>query len=1055
MRSNSEDGNVVGQSSKSQSPQVISTISVPVFSDTPTADDAVSVRSRAENNYPALEDKLSSVNTKNGKEYWRSLEELADTPEFEDYLHREFPEQASEWYDPVSRRNFMKVMGASFALMGLNACTRQPREEIVPYVQQPESIVPGRPLYYATAMPMNGVGLGLLVRSNEGRPTKIEGNPMHPTSMGGTDVYSQASILGLYDPDRSRTVTQLGDIRSWSGFVADFRGHLGQQDAKQGAGLRILTENITSPTLANQIMQILAKYPKAKWHQYEPAFKSGAVVGAQQAAGNGNAIYNFEKAERILSIDADFLSGGAAGVRHSRDFAKSRKVEETQNKMSRLYAIESTPTNTGAGSDHRLPVKPSEIDNITRAIAQGLGVANANAGQLKADHAKFVAAAVKDLQEHAGRSIIVAGDYQPWHIHAMVHAMNQALGNIGATITMGQQLYAYPVDNNASLADLVNDLNSDAVDMLLIVGANPVYSAPVDLNFKEALKKAKWRAHHGLYRDETAEYCQWHVPATHYLEQWGDIKAHDGSVSIIQPLIAPLYNNKSEYEFFAAFAENPSETGYNIVRGYWQSKIGGNFEQSWKRAVHDGVLHDAPATLVTAATGGVTMQYPAPQAAGEGIELLFRPDPTVYDGRYANNGWLQELPKPLTKLTWDNAALMSPATAKRLGIVNTMGAKGGDYLSDIVEITYQDRKLKAPVWIMPGQPDDVVTLHMGYGRHRAGRVAEGAGFNANVLRTIASPFFGVGAQIRKTGDTVALAVTQTHSNMEGRDIVRSATLADYIKNPKVHSQGVHEFSKEISLYPEFNYDNGFKWGMSIDLNSCTGCSACVVACVSENNIPVVGREQIQRSREMHWLRIDRYFSGEVENPETVFQPLLCQQCEKAPCEVVCPVGATVHSAEGLNDMVYNRCIGTRYCSHNCPYKVRRFNFLLFQDFTTPELKMTRNPEVTVRSRGVMEKCTYCVQRIQSGKFEAEKENRRVRDGEIQTACQSACPADAIVFGDLNDPSSRVSKLKQDPRNYTLLAELNTQPRTTYLAALKNVNPELAVAPAHAEAHGGH
>jgi molybdopterin-containing oxidoreductase family iron-sulfur binding subunit len=1027
---------------------VISTITVPVIPDPNSPD--VAVRSRAENAYPALEEKLSSVNATSGKQYWRSLEELADTPEFEDYLHREFPEQASEWYDPVTRRNFMKVMGASFALMGLNACTRQPREEIVPYVQQPESLVPNRPLYYATSMPMHGVGLGLLVRSNEGRPTKIEGNPLHPSSLGGTDVFSQASVLGLYDPDRSRTVSYLGEIRSWSGFVTELKSQVAAQGSKNGAGLRILTENITSPTLANQILQILAKYPQAKWHQYEPAFKSGAV-----AAGGGNAVYHFDKADRVLSLDADFLGCGAESVRYSKDFSKTRKVEDTGNKMSRLYVVECTPTITGATADHRLPAKPSEIDTITRAIAQGLGVANANAGNLKADHAKFVNAVVADLKENAGRSIVVAGDYQPWHIHAMAAAMNQALGNVGTTVTMTAPLYAYPVDNNASLADLVKDLNAGTVDTLLIMGANPVYSAPADLNFKEAIKKAKWRAHHGLYRDETAEYCQWHVPATHYLETWGDIKAHDGSVSLIQPLIAPLYNNKSEYEFIGAFAENPNETGYNIVRGFWQSKISGNFEQAWRKAVHDGVLAGVtlPATSTPAAVS--TAQLPAPQAAVEGIELVFRPDPAIHDGRYANNGWLQELPKPLTKLTWDNAVLISPNTAKRLGLGNQMGAKGGNYGADVIEITYQDRKLNAPIWIMPGQPDDVLTLHMGYGRHRAGRVAEGAGFNANLIRTIGSPFSGSGVQVRKTGDSVQLAVTQTHSNMEGRDIVRSASLADYIKNQNVHKEGTHEFAKEISLYPEYDYSKGHKWGMAIDLNSCTGCSACVVACVSENNIPVVGREQVQRSREMQWIRIDRYFTGEVENPETVFQPLLCQQCEKAPCEVVCPVGATVHSAEGLNDMVYNRCIGTRYCSHNCPYKVRRFNFLLFQDFTTPEMKMVRNPEVTVRSRGVMEKCTYCVQRIQNGKYEAEKENRPLRDGEIQSACQSACPADAITFGDLNDKNSRVSKLKSDPRNYALLAELNTQPRTTYLAALKNVNPELAAAPAHADAHGGH
>lgn len=1014
-----------------------------------TAKESSVVLSRAEHSYPELERKVASLNASQGKQYWKSLDELADTKEFEDYLQREFPEQASEWYDPVSRRNFLKVMGASFALMGLNACTRQPREEIIPYVQQPEAIVPGKPLYFATSMPMHGVGLGVLARSNEGRPTKIEGNPDHPASMGGTDIFAQASILSLYDPDRSKTITYLGEIRSWEGFVADLNQQLGAQGAKQGAGLRILTENVSSPSLGEQILQLIAKYPKAKWHQYEPAFGSSAIA-ASQAGGAGNSVYHFDKAERILALDADFLSNGPAAVRYARDFAKGRKVEETGNKMSRLYAIECTATNTGAAADHRLAVKPSELDNISRAIAQGLGVSGANPGSLKPEHATFVNAVVKDLRSHAGRSVVVPGEYQPWHLHVLAAQINQALGNVGATVTTGGSLFSYPVDNYASLADLVKDMNAGVVETLVIVRTNPVYSAPADLNFKEALKKVKWRAHFGTHRDETAEYCQWHVPATHYLEMWGDVKAHDGTVSLIQPLVAPLHNGKSEYELFASFGGNTSETGYNVVRNYWKTKLQGEFESGWRKAVHDGWLSVAAASTAAPASTSGAPTIPA-AVPGSGIELIFRPDPTMLDGRFANNGWLQELPKPMTKLTWDNAALISPATADRLGLSNKMGAKGGDYNADVIEISANGKKIEIPAWIQPGQPDDVITLHLGYGRHRSGRVGDGTGFDVNALRTVASPFWANDAKVRATGETYALALTQTHHSMEGRDIVRTASLDSYLNDQNVHSKGAHIFPRELTLYPEYKYD-GYKWGMAIDLNSCTGCSACVVACVAENNIPVVGKEQVQRSREMHWLRIDRYYSGDVHAPETVFQPVLCQQCENAPCEVVCPVAATSHSAEGLNDMVYNRCIGTRYCSHNCPYKVRRFNFLLFQDWNTPEYKLARNPEVTVRSRGVMEKCTFCVQRIMNGKIEAEKENRKVRDGEIQTACQSACPAEAITFGDLNDPNSKVVRLKQDPRNYELLHELNTRPRNTYLAALKNINPELAPAAPAAEAH---
>jgi len=598
----------------------------------------------------------------------------------------------------------------------------------------------------------------------------------------------------------------------------------------------------------------------------------------------------------------------------------------------------------------------------------------------------------------------------------------------------------------------VRDIEAGQVDMLVILGGNPVYTAPADLNFAESLKKVRLRVHLGLYEDETAELCQWHVPEAHYLESWSDVRAFDGTISIIQPLIAPLYNGRTAHELLAAFSDQPERTSYEIVRGYWMGMRGqgdsAEFEKFWRRSLHDGLIADSALPAKNAALRAdwqtrvvEASSKPATTSDTASFEINFRPDPTVFDGQFANNGWLQELPKPLSKLTWDNAALISRATAERLGLKNEVNGLSGEIIADQIEIEYEGRRLVAPVWITPGQPDDSVTLHLGYGRSKAGRIGSGAGFNANAIRASGAPWFASGAQVRKTDDTSRLAVTQLHYLIEGRDILRSGSLERYKEHPSLapeHPGGEH---KDLSLYEPHAY-NGYAWGMTIDLNSCIGCNACVVACQSENNIPVVGKEQVLRGREMHWLRVDSYFKGDDANPETHFQPVPCMHCENAPCEVVCPVAATVHSAEGLNDMVYNRCVGTRYCSNNCPYKVRRFNFFLYQDWDTPTFQMMRNPDVTVRSRGVMEKCTYCVQRIQRAKITAEKENRPVRDGEIVTACEAVCPTRAITFGNVNDPESRVSKLKGEPRNYGLLAELNTKPRTTYLGAVRNRNREL-------------
>ncbi|MGA9995106.1 MAG: TAT-variant-translocated molybdopterin oxidoreductase [Pyrinomonadaceae bacterium] len=1039
-------------------------------------------------NFALMRDRILAE--QNGKEYWRSLEELADTEEFREFISREYPHQAEEWDDDFSRRTFIKLMGASLALAGLSGCVYQPPEKIVPYVRQPEESVPGKALFFATAMQIGGIATGLLAKSNEGRPTKLEGNPDHPDSQGATDVWAQASILTLYDPDRSQTLSYREEIRPWSTFLGEMRSALEQMKATSGAGLRILTETVSSPTMAAQLKSILTAFPSARWHQYEPASRNNAYNGALTAFGQAvNTIYRFENADRILSIDSDFLSCGPGNLRNAREFARKRRVEDNHGEMNRLYAVECTPTNTGAKADHRLSIRPSEVESFTRALAQMLGV---NTGGQPAtlqsgERTKWIDAVARDLKAHAGASLVIVGDEQSPAVHALGHAINAALGNVGKTVIYTDPVEANPVDQTQSLRELVGDLNNGTVELLVIIGGNPVYNAPADLSFEQAMQKAKTRVHLSLYKDETSELCHWHIPEAHYLESWGDARAFDGTVSIVQPLIEPLYgDNKTANELLAVFTDQYDQKPYDMLRNFWTgaggqglgvgrnatapnpassnqtSDASADTEQQWRKWVHDGII---PNTALPQKTVALKSDWsnqpltPNPQSpTPNALEIVFRTDPTIHDGRFANNGWLQELPKPLTKLTWDNAAMLSLNTAQRLGVTTEIGRKGGDHYVDVVYLNYKGRMVAAPIWILPGQPDDVVTVHLGYGRALAGRVGgdrnRTVGFNAYKIRTSDAPWSGEGLTLTKAGQRYQMATTQLHFNMEGRDIVRSYTLEqmeEKLHNPE-HERAEREKEekelKDASLYPQYDYKNqgfGYAWGMAIDNASCVGCNACVVACQSENNIPIVGKEQIVRSREMQWLRIDTYYKGDdANNPEeTHFMPVPCMHCENAPCEPVCPVHATVHSAEGTNDMVYNRCVGTRYCSNNCPYKVRRFNFLLYQDWDTPTYKLMRNPEVSVRSRGVMEKCTYCIQRIQWAKIESEKEGRTVRDGEIVTACQAVCPTEAIVFGNINDPNSKVSKLKEKERHYALLAELNTQPRTTYLAGLRNPNPELS------------
>jgi molybdopterin-containing oxidoreductase family iron-sulfur binding subunit len=999
-----------------------------------------------------------------GPRYWRSVDELANTPEFQAAVEREFPGSPHGWGDEVSRRGFLKFMGASAALAGLAGCTKQPDEPIYPYIKQPEDLILGKPNYFATAFPFVTGAVPLLVKSDQYRPIKIDGNPEHPYNQGSSDPFTQAALLDLYDPDRSQHVTYRGENREWAEFAVEFRNKV--ISTKDGTGIYFLSETITSPTLARQWREVQAKFPKAKLVQYDPA-----VAGTVLERGFYFQ-YALTNADVIVSLDADFLSGAAYPGFHKfvREYAERRKDPK---KLNRLYTIESTPTTTGLKAEHRLGLRASEILAFVANLAAAVGVPGVKSSSYgwKTDQRRFLAALTRDLKKHTGKSVVVPGLYQDPLVWSLALSINNTLGNVGKTAFVSSDAMSpLASDQNADLKALVSDLNAGKVDWLVILNANPIYNAFTDLNFAAAFEKAKMTAHLGTHVDETGQNVQWHIPAAHFLESWSDARAYDGTVSIVQPMIDPLYGGKTAHHFLQALLDETGLSPYEAVRETWKSTIKGDFETGWRKALHAGWIEGTAFDMDGAykdSEGGVG-KIPAPSPK-ESLEIIFRPDPNVYDGRWANVGWLQELPKPVTNLSWDNAALVSGATLTKYGLEE----------ADIVELTVEGRKVNAPVIVAPGHPDDSVTVHLGYGR-QTGRVAGGAGFNAYLIRTSDKPFYAVGT-MRKLEGKWGVAVIKSHFRDErsarfspdGKDhsktnnsleadealgergIIRTATLSEYKANPGFANEGeTHpKTDKSNTLFPNWEYKEN-AWGMSIDMNSCTGCNACIVGCYAENNIPVVGKQQVRIGRNMQWLRIDTYFEGDLAAPRAHFQPMACQHCENAPCEQVCPVGATVHTPEGLNAMVYNRCVGTRYCSNNCPYKVRRFNFLLYSDFETESLKLMRNPDVTVRSRGVMEKCTYCVQRISAAKIEADKENRAIRDGEIVTACQQACPAQAISFGNINDKQSKVAKLQADERSYQVLADLNTRPRTKYVAAVTNPNPELEEGPVeHGAAKG--
>jgi MoCo/4Fe-4S cofactor protein with predicted Tat translocation signal len=956
----------------------------------------------------------------NPPRYWRSLAELADTPEFQRWREAEFPEGFSDAESEIHRRDFLRLMGASLALAGFGACTKQPIEKIVPYVKQPEEMIPGKPLSFATATTFAGYGQGLTVRSNEGRPTKIEGNRDHPASLGATTIWAQADLLDLYDPDRAQSITNRGQISTWGVFLQQLNDQLVRQTKVAGSGLRVLAQSTTSPTLLAQLQALLKKFPQAKIHSWDP-LTSGSLGSETR--------YDLTRANVIVALDSDFFYLHPFALGYARDFASGRRLTgPAAAQMNRLYVAEPTPTVTGSNADHRLSVAARNVITLARALAEQISGRN-GWSDAPFEIAKWIDAAVQDLRTNRGRSLVVAGETQPAEVHDIVREINAALGNVSTTVSRPSSAAA--PDELDSLWELVSEMNAGAVELLIMLGGNPVYDAPVDFEFARALAQVKLRIHHSLHANETSRLSHWLIPATHFLESWSDVRSIDGTVSIVQPLIEPLYAGISAHEFVEAVVQQPVRSAYEIVRGHWQgSSVDPEFAMRWRKALSDGRFE---------AIGGDDFQSPVPAAAAgrrspslntDGsvhLELVFRPDPNVLDGRYTNNGWLQELPRPFTKLTWDNAALVSPKLADREKLEN----------GDVVELGFRGRSLRAPIWIMPGQAENSVTLHLGYGRTAAGGVGNNVGCNAYALRTSDALWHGDGLTIRKTGEKHEFASAQQHHSMEGRDILREGTVADFIASGTLSHQP-EPLPNETLLNPDEFENNGYAWGMVIDLNACIGCSACTIACQAENNIPVVGKAQVARGREMHWIRVDTYHAGSASAPEFSHQPVPCMHCEHAPCELVCPVGATVHDNEGLNLQVYNRCVGTRYCSNNCPYKVRRFNFLELNGHLSPVEKLGKNPDVTVRSRGVMEKCTYCVQRINAARYAAELDNdRRIRDGEIIPACAQVCPTEAIVFGDIHNPRSRVSKLRSSPLNYHMLAELNTRPRTSYLAKLRN------------------
>lgn len=1002
--------------------------------------------------------------------YWKSLNELAQNKEYQKYVEREFPENATEMTDQVSRRSFLRVMGASIALAGFASC-RKPVQKILPYSRMPEDMVLGEPLFYATAMPFQDAVTGLLVETVEGRPRKIEGNEEHPSSHGGTNIYHQAAILSLYDPDRARSPIRDGQTTT----VADFVLFANEHFADRNQPILFIDEANSSPTYHRLKEQILEQFPNAEWVTFEPFSDSNAIEGTQIAFNRRlRTIPHFDQANIIVSFDDDFISphGNKNSVENIYQISQSRNVSSPEEEMCRIYSVESNFTNTGAIADHRLHVKTSEIPSFIYALAARL---SGNVNGLSAfqgvsnkfsDH-EWMDILAADLLNNPGNSVLSVGSQHDPAVHAAVAAINAALGNEGSTVTYHEVPFHADRDENEAFQNAISDLQAGNYSTAVLIGTNLAYTAPSNLNIPQALENVGTAIHLSDYVTETSRLCNWHVNRAHFLESWGDGLSYSGQRSIIQPQIQPLFGGISEIEFLSVIGAGDEPNGYDLVRETWQDLIPGNFEQQWEQILHDGLDPNSGFETASVSLSGnfsSAIQEAVSAEPVDGIEISIKPDNTLFDGRFANNSWLQELPDPMTKITWDNVALMSPATAVSLGLDPERSFSSDEV--PMVRITANDVTIEIAAWVQPGHADDSITLTTGYGRENIGRVADGVGVNVNPLRTTENMFFQA-AQVEVTGAMYTIACTQDHQSLEGRDMIRAATLDEYRENPdfadfeSIHGYEIPGLEEAVeteenpkgpvSLFDEqYGPDYEPQWGMAIDLNSCFGCGVCTIACQAENNIPVVGKREVARRRIMHWIRTDRYYSGDEENPEVYHQPVPCMHCELAPCEQVCPVAATTHSPDGMNQMTYNRCIGTRYCANNCPFKVRRFNFFNYsKEYLTtgddPEIiQMAMNPDVTVRFRGVMEKCTYCVQRVNKAKIESkiERGTPRPKDGAVQTACQQACPSNAITFGDITDPNSVVSQQKGNNRNYVMLQELNVRPRTSYLAKLSNPNPEL-------------
>lgn len=988
---------------------------------------------------------MSLVQISNAKQKRMPLDQLGQTPEFQAWAGGQKPAEVPE-LDSSNRRDILKIMAAGAGLAGLVSC-RRPQQNIVSFSKGVEDLIPGKPLFYNTIFNLGGVAQGLRIEANDGRPTKVEGNPVHPTSKGGANSYSQASVLNLYDPDRCTYVMKDHAPSSWEAFGTFAKDHFSKLG--EGEGLAFVVERNAGDSFRSVVAAAAKKWPKALWLHWEALNGDNAVLGALKATGTlAEPVYSFDKAEVVLALDHDFLGVDATTVSSVKQFSAKRKVAKAGDTMNRLYVVEGLLTLTGGMSDHRLRLKPSEVASFAAEVLK-LVSGTEEIHVTGEGRTKYAAALAKDLKKNAGKSLVTAGPRQSPEVHALALAINQVLGNIGTTVNLIAPLT--PPQNDA-LKAVSAALTAGRVSTLVILGGNPAYTMPADLNFADGAKKAKTVIHLGMDHDETAALAQWCLPQAHYLEAWGDGRSSDGTASIQQPVIAPLYGGKTPTEVLAELAGLEHTKGYDLVKAQWTGGFAGDKEKVWRKALHDGVIEGStPAPLKLTVDVKKIQAEPVPSPTSD-AEIVFLPGSGVHDGRFANNAWLVEVPDPITKVVWDNCVTMSKKTAESLGAKMGYIAEEGD----MVSLTVGGASIEVPIVIVPGQADGVFGIALGYGREKVGRVGKGAGFNAFKLRTSAASGYAPvkAAKVSKTYLLVRSQDDPEGDSQHDRGLIREATVDDFAKEP-AFAQKVPGPALE-SLFPDWEYNKGYQWGMTIDLNQCTGCNACLIACFSENNIPMVGKKMVAMGREMHWIRMDRYYAGDADDVTMAVQPMNCQQCENAPCESVCPVAATVHSPEGLNDMAYNRCIGTRYCMNNCPYKVRKFNYLNWTKDKTEVENLASNPDVSTRMRGVMEKCTYCTQRISEGKINAKVDpagRRQVRDGEIKTACQQTCSADAISFGNINDPSSEVAKQKASPRNYALLAELNIRPRTTYLARLKNPNPELAkekkaAAPAH-------